>query len=274
MSCHKNNVAGETTCATCGREPAATEPVAQADRRSPTKPKPMSAKERERVLSSAGDAEPLTQAAPPRSGRLRFSGDTRTPRRPSTAWRTPLEEPTLFAPVPPGISTAPPPARFTPAPPAPPAYPRRRSMAWVAKAGFWVVAVSLEWQFGLPWVTGLIAEQTSGASTGGSTEQTTTQPCPPEAASALPGQAGTLIVRYQTARHVITVCQTSDGQMFYDGQLKGQPPGPDTHISLPAQPAGDGYIAHNGTYTYQITGGRIVVTDAGTLILDEVLQPA
>jgi len=238
----------------------------------------MTAKERERVLSTQAEAEPVSRPVSTGTGRVRFSGDTRKaprPRTPSTDWRVPLEEPTLFAPGPAGISTAPPPVRPAPAPePGAPSYPRRRSFGWLVKAGLAVAATILAWQVGLPWVQELIAEHAAGA-TGGSSDQTaTSQPCPPEAAAALPGQTGTLLARYQTSRHVITICQTSDGQVFYDGQLKDQPPGPETHISLLAQPTGDGYIAYNGTYTYQITGGRIVVTNEGTVLLDEVLQPA
>jgi hypothetical protein len=275
-SCHKNNVAGAATCATCGRAPVGADPVMQADRRGPTKPKPMTAKERERVVTAKTDEQPVTQPTPSGAGRVRFSGETRKtprPRMPSTEWRVPLEEPTLHVPEPAGISTAPPPLRYGTAPTTP-SYPRRRrDLGWLVKVGLSVVAIVLAWQFGLPWVEGLIAENSaeSGAS---STGQTTAQPCPPEAADALPGQAGALLVRYQTNKHVITVCQTSDGRVFYDGQFKRQPPGPETHISLPAEVTSDGYIAHNGNYTYRITGDRIVVTKGNTVLLNEVLQPA
>lgn len=274
-SCHKNNVAGAATCATCGREPARVEPVASADRRGPTRPEPMTARERERVLDTPSEPEPVGRPVQPSSGRIRFSGDTRKDRRsraPSPEWRVPLDEPTLYAPDPRGISIAPPPLRFGPAPaPAAPPYPRRRAgLGRLVKAGLSVAAIVLAWQVGLPWVQGLVAENT--ADSAGQT--TAAQPCPPEAAVALPGQTGTLLARYHTTKHVITVCQTSDGQVFYDGQVKGQPPGPQTHISLPAQATADGYIAHNGNYTYQITGGRIVVTNGASVLLDEVLQPA
>jgi hypothetical protein len=277
-SCHKNNVAGAVNCATCGRKPAAAKPVTPPKRGGPTKPKPMTAKEREQVLSTSSDEEPARPRPPAGTGRVRGSGGgawkSSRPRTPSTDWRMPLEEPTLLVPELARISIAPPPVRSSPpAAPAAPSYPRRRSHGRLVKIVLSVAALILAWQVGIPWVQGFIAEQAEGS--GYSSDQTSTaQPCPPEAAAALPGQVGVLLARYQTTKHVITVCQTSDGQVFYDGQIKGQAPGPDTHISLPAQPTGDGYVAHNLTYTYQITGGRVVVTNAGTVLLDEVLQPA
>lgn len=152
--------------------------------------------------------------------------------------------------------------------------PPRRDLAGVAKVVLWTAAVLVIGLIGWP-LAQEIAEQSSASGAGVTTDQApTTQPCPAEAAAWLPGASGTLVARYQTTDFVITLCQTADGRLFYDGQVKGQPQSQDTHISLPAQAYGDGYIAYNLDYTYQITGGRIVVSKSGTVLRDEVLQPA
>jgi hypothetical protein len=149
-------------------------------------------------------------------------------------------------------------------------------MGWPVKTALWGAVILVAALVGWPLIQEIIAEQSSSTSSTEAPGQTpgVAQPCPAEAAAWLPGQTGTLVARYQTTKHLITVCQATDGQFFYDGQIMGQPEGPDTHISLPAQASGDGYVAYNGAYTYQLTGGRIVVTNDGTVVLDELLQPA
>jgi hypothetical protein len=97
------------------------------------------------------------------------------------------------------------------------------------------------------------------------------KPCPGDAARYLPGGAGTALLVAQTAKSLITVCRTPDGRIFYDGQARGQAASGDTHIVLPAQPSGDGYVAVNGDYTYKVGGGRLVVSAGSEVLSDEEL---
>jgi hypothetical protein len=268
--CHKNNTVGVTACVTCRREAGDTAPGAGTRRRA-TRPEAMTATERERVVSAAD--EPVEQTEPAPTGRVRFSG--RSPSR-SLPGPVPLWEPPPVEP--PKVSTAPPPFRSA-APPAPPAMPPlissapRRGTGGFGKAMLWIVGILVLWVV-VALVKDNVDEQSGSTATTPEQTQVTTQPCPAEAAAWLPGQSGTLVARYQTTDFLITLCQATDGQLFYDGQVKGQPQGADTHISLVAQVYGDGYVAYNGEYTYQITGGRIVVSKSGTVLRDEVLQPA
>ncbi|WP_328647080.1 hypothetical protein OHS58_03335 [Amycolatopsis sp. NBC_00348] len=97
------------------------------------------------------------------------------------------------------------------------------------------------------------------------------KPCPGDAARYLPGGAGTALLVGETVKSVVTVCKTPDGRIFYDGQARGQGASDDTHITLPAQPSGDGFVAVNGQYSYQVGGGRLVVSDGGQVLSDDEL---
>lgn len=97
------------------------------------------------------------------------------------------------------------------------------------------------------------------------------KPCPGDAARYLPGGAGTALLVAQTAKSLVTICRTPDGRIFYDGQARGQAASDDTHIVLPAQPSGDGFVAVNGDYTYKVGGGRLVVSAGSTVLSDDEL---
>jgi len=97
------------------------------------------------------------------------------------------------------------------------------------------------------------------------------KPCPGDAARYLPGGTGTALLVAQTAKSLITVCRTPDGRIFYDGQARGQAASDDTHIVLPAQASGDGFVAVNGDYRYQVGGGRLVVAAGSEVLSDEAL---
>ncbi|WP_372667055.1 hypothetical protein [Amycolatopsis kentuckyensis] len=97
------------------------------------------------------------------------------------------------------------------------------------------------------------------------------KPCPGDAARYLPGGQGTALLVAQTAKSLITICRVPDGRIFYDGQARGQAASDDTHIMLPAQASGDGYVAKNGDYTYQVGGGRLVVSAGSGVLSDEEL---
>ncbi|MGK3203116.1 hypothetical protein [Amycolatopsis sp. MEPSY49] len=97
------------------------------------------------------------------------------------------------------------------------------------------------------------------------------KPCPGDAARYLPGGQGTALLVAQTAKSLITICRVPDGRIFYDGQARGQAASDDTHIMLPAQASGDGFVAKNGDYTYQVGGGRLVVSAGSGVLSDEEL---
>ncbi|MGW5719187.1 hypothetical protein ACWEVP_23665 [Amycolatopsis sp. NPDC003865] len=97
------------------------------------------------------------------------------------------------------------------------------------------------------------------------------KPCPGDAARYLPGGQGTALLVAQTPKSLITICQVPDGRIFYDGQARGQAASDDTHIVLPAQASGDGFVAKNGDYTYQVGGGRLVVSAGSGVLSDEEL---
>ncbi|WIV53464.1 hypothetical protein [Amycolatopsis nalaikhensis] len=97
------------------------------------------------------------------------------------------------------------------------------------------------------------------------------KPCPGDAARYLPGGTGTALLVAQTGRSLVTVCRVPDGRIFYDGQARGQAASPDTHIFLPAEAAGDGFVAVNGDYRYTISGGRLVVSAGGEVLSNEEL---
>ncbi|MEV6871831.1 hypothetical protein [Amycolatopsis sp. NPDC051128] len=97
------------------------------------------------------------------------------------------------------------------------------------------------------------------------------KPCPGDAARYLPGGTGTALLVAQTAKSLITVCRIPDGRIFYDGQARGRAASDDTHIVLPAQASGDGFVAVNGDYRYQVGGGRLVVSEGSEVLSDEEL---
>ncbi|MFJ9786227.1 hypothetical protein ACIRSS_42120 [Amycolatopsis sp. NPDC101161] len=97
------------------------------------------------------------------------------------------------------------------------------------------------------------------------------KPCPGDAARYLPGGQGTALLVAQTPKSLVTICQVPDGRIFYDGQARGQAASGDTHIMLPAQASGDGFVAKNGDYTYQVGGGRLVVSAGSGVLSDEAL---
>jgi hypothetical protein len=89
--------------------------------------------------------------------------------------------------------------------------------------------------------------------------------CPSEVAQWLPdgGSGATMEVAYTTPLHVITLCRTAAGQLYYDGQIQGQPVNSDTHISIPATATATGYVADNNSWRYEINGAEVIITNGG-----------
>jgi hypothetical protein len=104
-----------------------------------------------------------------------------------------------------------------------------------------------------------------------STSTSTEKPCPQDAARYLPGGTGTALLVAQTAKSLITICRIPDGRIFYDGQARGQAASDDTHIVLPAQAEGGGFVAVNGDYRYRVDGGRLVVSAGSDVLSDDEL---
>ncbi|MEU0531166.1 hypothetical protein [Amycolatopsis tolypomycina] len=104
-----------------------------------------------------------------------------------------------------------------------------------------------------------------------STSAPTDKPCPADAARYLPGGTGTALLVGQTAKALVTICRIPDGRIFYDGQARGQAASDETHIMLPAQAEGDGFVAVNGDYRYEVGGGRLVVSAGSDVLSDEEL---
>lgn len=96
--------------------------------------------------------------------------------------------------------------------------------------------------------------------------------CPDRVAAAVSGSA-TLVAAYETPKFLITLCRTADGQIHYDGQVKGKPASDEYHISLPAESTATGYLARNGVYTYEIRANHVIVSRRGEILLDSPLQP-
>jgi hypothetical protein len=84
-------------------------------------------------------------------------------------------------------------------------------------------------------------------------------PCPAEAAQWLPdgGSGATLEVSYTSPRHVIILCRTADGGLYYDGKFRDRQ---DEHMSIPATVTASGYTARNGDYLYEIVEAEVIVS--------------
>ncbi|MER5260666.1 hypothetical protein ABTZ99_01120 [Actinosynnema sp. NPDC002837] len=164
-------------------------------------------------------------------------------------------------------------------PPAPPRYTPKSSRSWwtrrrkrAAKTAAKVVGAFLLLFYGVDACADMRPPTTGelGAAPGGAA------PCPWSVGRWLPAGGGgaTLVGAYQTGKHLVTLCRTASGQVYYDGQVKGKPADTVNHISLPAESTGGGWEARNGNFTYRVADGRITVRERGSVVLDEPLQSA
>lgn len=240
--CDTNNPPGSTFCRRCKWQPE----NAQATRR----------------VTSVISLPTALDDTPPVFTESRYLATERASREPVP----------LITLAPTGHLTRPPTARPLPRPPAPP--PPAHS---VSTAKYW-------WLGGLilAAIIVLIYAAGSGSVGNGATpgeavpQAPTAAPCPSEAARWLPGGGAdaTLLARYTTPKHVVTVCRLASGQIYYDGQVSGASVNSDTHISLLAQESPGGFTARNGAYTYQITGNEVIVTKNGAVLNRWPLTPA
>lgn len=80
------------------------------------------------------------------------------------------------------------------------------------------------------------------------------------------GSDSTLVVSYTSAKFDVTLCADSSGDLYYDGQRKGEPAINQYHISIPAVRTGSGFEATNDSYTYEIDGTEELLLHNGTTI--------
>jgi hypothetical protein len=250
--CETNNGAGNELCRNCGEERAVAGGAlpAQVDAAGRTPATPQRP-----VFVTSKHATASEGAAPHRASRVRLTGP-----RPAPAERsgtTPELVPLVGEPPPRLVSTPP---RVPPPPPA--ARPRpgggrtaRRvsTLAVLAIAGALVVG---NWDS----IVGLLPDADSWSSP--RSDAPAEPPCPAEVARWLPegGSGAVLEAAFTTPKFTITLCQSTGGQLYYDGQVTGAPPTADTHISLAATRTPTGYVARNGSYEYEIAGEEVFVS--------------
>jgi hypothetical protein len=200
-----------------------------------------------------------------------------------TRLRTPpASEFTILTPEPPpppaaAKPAAPPKKPAAPKPPPlppPPVYRPRRRRGFgrgLGKAVLWIVGIYLALRILGSLVDGVNLPGSSTPSTG-----STGSACPSTVARWLPNQGtdAVLVKAIQTAKHLITICRLPSGQYYYDGQVKNQPATKDNHITRPASSTATGFTAQNGTYTYEIRGNTVIVSQGGKVIEQLPWQPA
>lgn len=151
-----------------------------------------------------------------------------------------------------------------PAPPPPP--PPPRPPGGIGKVLAWAVGAWLLLLGGAQVLPALWDSIESSAGGSADTRPSTT-PCPEAVASFIPEYGTTLIARYRSAKHEITLCRGPSGQAYYDGVVIGKPRSGKWHISLTASVLGGGeYTAVNGVYRYRVTGTEVIITRNGEVI--------
>ncbi|MFI0408263.1 hypothetical protein [Actinomadura sp. 3N508] len=100
------------------------------------------------------------------------------------------------------------------------------------------------------------------------TEEASAGTCPQQVAPQMQDSTTLdLVVAYRTDEHDVMICRTSSGEYVYHGEVTGDP---SSSIDLQAERTSRGYIAHNGSYTYEIRGRKIIIRHGGKVIGTEV----
>ncbi|WP_434439476.1 hypothetical protein [Lentzea sp. E54] len=250
--CHTNNVAGATKCRTC-----------TGTTRKVEVPKPV--------------PKPVPPAVPKKPQPVATPSTVRRSTVPISVTPAPPPPPPPPRPAPPPLRSAPP-VRPPTLPPAPPVYrPRgRRRSFWTIRrkrTARLVIGGLLALMFGPSLLNHLARIELPSTASDATTAAGAA--CPAAVTQFLPGggYGATLVTAGQTNKHVITVCRTAAGALYYDGQVKGMPADATNHIMLAATATPTGCVAHNAPYRYEINGGRIIVTKAGSVIMEETLRP-
>ncbi|MFI7234685.1 hypothetical protein [Streptomyces cyaneofuscatus] len=99
--------------------------------------------------------------------------------------------------------------------------------------------------------------------------------CPAAVTSRLPAdrqEGAVLLHHYLTRLHDITLCETSEGDVFYHGEMRGKPSL--GTITLPARRTATGYVARNKGFTYTIHGSQVMVERPKGKDMSYALLPA
>lgn len=242
-SCHTSNYAQESSCRVCGREAGSATGV-----QVPPEHRPLTVTDDKTVAFVESRHKDLPRPT-----------ITLAPMPPS---RPALPKP----PVPPTFS--PPPPRFPRTAPRTPRPASGRALRGVARYLLVVIVAII-----------LIAILDRIGSLLGSARTSATGPtatsCPADTARWLPGNGdgAKLVARYDTGKHIVTICLDSTGSYHYDGQLKGNPVTAENHISLSAERTIIGFTAVNGEYRYEISGQDLTVSYKGEILSQMHLTP-
>lgn len=81
--------------------------------------------------------------------------------------------------------------------------------------------------------------------------------CPDRVRDRLPEGGDTrLVAAFVTDGRQIVLCRAETGQLYYHGEILNVP---NSAMVIPAQETDHGYMAHNGDYTYQISGDVVII---------------
>ncbi|WP_153534153.1 hypothetical protein [Actinomadura macrotermitis] len=90
--------------------------------------------------------------------------------------------------------------------------------------------------------------------------------CPAKVARSISGDGPVnLVAAYRTSQHDVIICRTGTSRFYYHGEVTGNP---GSAMDLPARKTAKGYLAVNGSYTYEVRGRRIIVSRSGQVIGD------
>jgi len=124
------------------------------------------------------------------------------------------------------------------------------------------------WVFGVLFALNIIGKMVGSTTSGGGSSSAVA--CPSEVAQGLTGET-TLVARYRTDKHTVTLCRDTSGQVWYDGRVTGAAITPSTHILLKATPTANGYVANNSGYGYEIDGTQLTTTKSGKVLSHDQL---
>lgn len=109
------------------------------------------------------------------------------------------------------------------------------------------------------------------AQSDGTPRGSTAAPCPGRIADALPdGEDAQLVEAFRTHNKQITLCRTSDGDLYYYGEFSDRR---EKGIAMSASKTVDGYLARNAPYEYVIKDGVVTIYESNRRIGQEKLTP-
>lgn len=95
--------------------------------------------------------------------------------------------------------------------------------------------------------------------------------CPGRIADALPqGDGAQLVEAFRTDNKQITLCRTSDGELYYYGEFSDRR---ERGIAMSAERTNNGYVARNPPYSYVIQDGTVTIYKSDRRIGREKVTP-